>query len=112
MPLRVSLERLAARGHLGAIETLDGPEVPEALDYLLGYYDELALSRSAGMSGLDPIRYVDIEAWSRLMDMTLEPYEVEGLLQIDMATRFPGKVEDEAKDMDEPRVDPPWPERK
>jgi hypothetical protein len=91
---------------------LEAPDFPESLDYLLGYYDELAISRSAGMSGLDPIRYADIEAWQRLMDISLEPHEVVGLLQIDMATRFPGDAEEEAKDMDEPRIDPPWPGKK
>lgn len=84
--------------------------MPEALDYLLGIYDELALSRSVGMSGLDPIRHLDIEAWSRLMDIPLEPHEVEGLLHIDMATRFPGEAKD--NEVDEVRVDPPWPEKK
>lgn len=92
---------------------LEAPDFPECLDYLLGYYDELAISRSAGMSGLDPIRYADIEAWQSLMDISLEPHEVEGLLQIDMATRFPGKAEeDEETDVGEVKIHPPWPEKK
>ena len=105
-PVRKHLERLAKKGHSEAIEALDGPEFPEVLDYLLVCYEELAVSRSVGMSGMNPISYSDIMAWSALLDYPLEPYEVSGIIALDSASRFPGKLEDD--DDPEERVDASW----
>lgn len=92
---RSHLEKAAASGHLGAIADLDGPGVPDALEYLLDYYEELAFSRGVGWSGMEPLTYSDVLAWCHLMDHFLEPHEVSALMAMDAASRFPGKVERE-----------------
>lgn len=98
---------MADRGHLGAIEELRGPEMPEVLEYLLDWFEELAMARGMGMSGWDPIGYTDIMNWSLLTDRQLQPYEVRGLIVLDSTSRFPG----EGSKIEEPEEKPDisWP---
>lgn len=106
--VRAHLEKVAAQGHLGAIEQLEGPEVPEVLDYLLDYFEELALVRGMGMSGWDPIGYTEIMSWCHLTGTNLAPHEVKGLIALDAASRFPGEREIEEP---EEKPDISWPEK-
>ncbi len=105
-PVREHLESLAKRGHQGAIDALEGPEVPDVLDYLLGAFEELAVARGSGMNGMNPISYSDIRSWSSLMDFPLDPHEVLGIIALDSASRSPG--EPEGDDDEEERVDAAW----
>lgn len=58
-------------------------EPPRAVAYLLGYFDELCMGRSSGMS-LNPISYSDIAAWSALTKTALRVWEVKALKRLDL----------------------------
>jgi hypothetical protein len=45
----------------------------------------LSAGRGSSGWGPEPIRYIDIEAWSRLTGRILRPHEVQALLMIDQA---------------------------
>lgn len=70
-------------------EQLDGPEPPEELRYLLGWFDELSAARSAGPHGLNPVSYLDVYAWAELTDRRPEPHEVRAILRLDQQARRP-----------------------
>ena len=96
VPARTHLERRAERGDrigLEAREQLRGPEMPQALEYLWEWFLELNASRSVGMHGLAAITYQDIDAWARLTGREPDPLEVQALMQLDTAWRFPGDEE-------------------
>lgn len=69
---------------------VDGPEPPPGLLYVLEWHHEISASRSVGPAGLNPISYVDIDAWARLTDRRPRPHEVQALLRIDYEVRRPG----------------------
>jgi hypothetical protein len=98
-PQRVHLETLAARCREAgrpipeACRILDHA-VPEPLEYLLGWFRELARTRRPGMAGIEPLGYVDVDAWARLTGRTPTPEEVEALLSLDAVTRHPELVPD------------------
>lgn len=48
--------------------------------------------RGVTEAGLCPIGYTEIDAWRRLTGRVLRPHEVEGLVVLDLATRFPREV--------------------
>lgn len=91
---RVHLEGLVRRGVATAEQRrlLDGPPFPESLDYLWGWFEELARTRTVGMAGVDPLTYPTIDAWARLTDRRPWPDEVDALLQLDAAMRHPESV--------------------
>lgn len=62
----------------------EAPPFPEPLKYLWGAYQELAAARQSGM-GLSPIGFGDIDAYARLCDMRLEPWEVRVIRRVDVA---------------------------
>jgi hypothetical protein len=71
---------LAARGREDAIAELQGPEIPEALEYLWGWFLE---QRPGG----EALSYEDIDAWARLTRRRLEPHEVHAMIELDSAIR-------------------------
>ncbi len=86
-------EHLAAAARLGATtaaaklaEVPDAP--PDVLAYLWGWYVELAMTRSAGFAGADPLTYREIEAWSQLTDRRPRPHEVQALMTMDAVARM------------------------
>src|SRR4051812_41133275 len=81
---RVALETSAARGVASALSELQGPEVPEPVEYLWSWFLELDRTRGYGMNGPEPLTYQAIEAWARLTDRAPTPGEVETLLQMDL----------------------------
>lgn len=44
-------------------------------------------TRQGGMGGAQAFTYVEIEAWTRLADQSLAPWEVEALMAMDSARR-------------------------
>lgn len=95
-PVRVHLEGAAARGLASAIKALEGPECPDALEYLWSWFQELERVRTFGAHGPDPITYQQIEAWARLMNRRPTPDDVQGLLMLDAIARNPQCFEDES----------------
>lgn len=94
--VRQHLEAAARRGIAAAIKELEGPEIPDALEYVWGWYCQLAATRRFnGMSGHpEPLTYETIDAWSRLTGHTPTPEEVDALLLLDAVSRNPDPVED------------------
>lgn len=72
-------------------DTLNGPEIPPALRYLLGWLDGLYGRSGATMDGLAPLSPVVLEAWARLMGVHVLPHEVTALDYLDRVRRNPPK---------------------
>jgi hypothetical protein len=73
-------------------KALDGPDIPEEIEYLWAWFNELERVRGVTEAGLSPIGYTEIDAWRRLTGRVLRPHEVEGLVALDISTRFPREV--------------------
>ena len=58
--------------------------MPELAGYLMEWVYQLHQSRSMGMA-MNPISYMEIEAWSRLTRNRPQPWEVTALKAIDTA---------------------------
>jgi len=69
-------------GSRKAADTLNGPECPEAMEYLVA----LAY-RLVGRDGDGRLSHREIKAWSELYDMPLEVYEVDALIALNDAIR-------------------------
>lgn len=96
MSTRAALESAASRGVASAMKALDGPELPEPMEYLWDWFLELDRTRTAGMNGPDPLTYPILEAWARLMDRHPTPMDVDLLLQMDVVMRHPDILEEAA----------------
>lgn len=78
------------RAHLEAIEAQTGitpdelhnPPPSPAVDYLLGYFYQLHLSRQHGM-GANPILYSEMTAWQQLYHIPLAEWEIEAIKRLD-----------------------------
>lgn len=66
-------------------------DLPEELRYLWHWFIELHNSRGAGLAGLDPISYSEIEAWSRLTGNEPETWEIQAIKRIDAIACRPEK---------------------
>jgi hypothetical protein len=79
------------------------------LEYLFGWAK--ALHGRSGFSefGVAPLSYATVEAWSRLMDVRVDPHEVEALMALDAVMCHPGENEPSE---DKPRSAPAWPTKK
>jgi len=63
------------------------PPLPEPLAYVFTWWTELHASRGHDMHGVAPITYRDIEAWARLTQTDVTPFEVGLLLRLDRTFR-------------------------
>lgn len=72
--------------HRGVDNPLDaGPACPPEIAYLWGCWNELHEGRSSGGMSLNPISWADIEAYSRVLDERLEPWEARAIRAVDNA---------------------------
>lgn len=92
------LEGLAERGHKKALEKLEGPPFPEALEYLWEWFQDLDDSRHATPEGPEPLTYQEILAWAQLTDNKPRPEEVRALRLLDKAYLNPPPLKEEKKD--------------
>jgi hypothetical protein len=76
-----------------AMALLDGPPVPSAFNYLLGWSLELHGRSGVGMDGYAPLSFASVESWARLTGRTIEPHEVHALLSLDEVRRNPPEVD-------------------
>ncbi len=53
------------------------------MQYLLDWFWELSALRSGGFSAPNPIPPTEVEAWSRLTGIRLEPWEARMILKVD-----------------------------
>lgn len=107
--LRDHLKAAAHRSE-AARRALEGPECPEALEYLLGYAYEMHGRSGLSEAGVAPLGYATLAAWAGFRGVTLEWWEVETLLRVDAELRHPG--EDEPAEAEEAPPVPVWPTRK
>jgi len=61
------------------------PPFPEPLRYVWEWYQELARGRGSSGFGPNPISWLDVLAWSGLMDMRLERWELRALRLLDLS---------------------------
>lgn len=59
------------------------PPLPEALAYLMEWFDELSRARTSSGFGLNPITYMEMDAWARLTDRRITPFDAKMLKDID-----------------------------
>ena len=64
---------------------LDGKPItaPEGASVIWNAFMALSRARSSGPSGPNPIGFPEIDAWSRLMQMPLEPHHVQAITAMD-----------------------------
>ena len=62
---------------------LDGPEPPDILFYLWGWFCALHGQRGSNGFGPSAISFSEIAAWSQLTDTPLQPFDVETLIALD-----------------------------
>ena len=103
---RAHLMQAARMGNKKAIELLEGPELPDGMEYLWDWFTELNASRGLGvvmMSGThlrQPLTYEVIFGWAQLMDHEdIMPHEVRALITLDHVYLHPeaGEKEREAE---------------
>ena len=107
-------EEDARSGSGAAIKRLTPPEFPDAVSYLWLWAMELHGRSGIGMSGLAPLTYEAIIAWSKLRSVLPTPSEVAALIAIDSALLSGGteKKSNTTEAGSEPEPQPSWPERK
>lgn len=88
-PYRLHLERAAAQGVDRAVRALEGPPMPEALQYLHNWLYELHGRSGVDLGGLSPLTYGTIAAWAQLTDRAPQPHDVQALLMLDLILRAP-----------------------
>jgi hypothetical protein len=79
------------RQHLQEVErqsgrapmALQGPDFPELLEYVWTAFLLLNSTRGQGFSGPLPISYQEIDAWQRITNNTLLPWEIEAIKRLD-----------------------------
>jgi hypothetical protein len=57
--------------------------LPPELEYLWEYYRQLAITRRNYGWGGTGITYAEIDAWGRLYNVSLDPWELEAILKVD-----------------------------
>jgi len=62
---------------------LDGPECPDAVEYLWKWFIELDNARGGNGFGLNPISYTELLAWATMTRANPSPWEVATLKRID-----------------------------
>jgi len=73
---------------------LEGPgEPPSELWYLREWFGELTAHRRITMEGAEPIGWETLDAWARLTGRTPDSIEVDALMRMDLAVRYPKEPE-------------------
>lgn len=57
--------------------------LPEVLAHVWGWYEVLGRRRTGSGVGPNPLTFQEVEAWSRLMQVDPDPWEVHLLLRLD-----------------------------
>lgn len=64
-------------------EDLLGPQLPSLVSHIWSAFLMLSAGRQTAMGGMNPLSYGEIEAWSRLSGVTLEPWELDAIKLLD-----------------------------
>lgn len=62
---------------------LDGPPVPPQVTHILEWFFELSSARTGNGFGPNPLTWTDFDAWARLMNRVVRPWEIEMLRALD-----------------------------
>ena len=68
---------------------LQGPELPDCVEYLLEWSLELFGRSGVGMAGVAPLSYGTIAQWAALTNRSVTPLEVDALIRIDAVMVHP-----------------------
>lgn len=93
-PWRVHLKRLVEMGRR-PVEELEGPEVPDAVEYLWDWLLELDGMRHIGMNGPEPFTPEMVEAWARMSGNEVTPAEFRALVQLGFLLQHPPPEDDD-----------------
>lgn len=77
-------------------ELRDAPPLPPLAAHVWAYYAELHRSRDENGWGAQGLKMREIEAWSRLRRVSLDPWELDAILAIDRAFRAAADAQAEA----------------
>lgn len=61
------------------------PPLPPEMRYLWAAFQSISRTRGGNGFGPNPITFVEIDAWARLMRLRLDPWEVDTLRMLDDA---------------------------
>lgn len=75
---------MAALGKKAKAESLvaEGPPFPDQLQYLWARFLQISTGLASGGMGFPKITWEGLDAWCRLMKVSLEPWEAETLLNL------------------------------
>jgi hypothetical protein len=73
----------AARKRPDLLKDLEGPEYPWAMGETWENFLELHRTRSRDMGEMEAISYQEIQAWSRLTQSPLTPFQVRAIAALD-----------------------------
>jgi hypothetical protein len=59
------------------------PTLPQHLNYLWNFYQELQLTRYNNGWSAQPLTYTEIYSWSKLRRILLDAWELDSLLKLD-----------------------------
>jgi hypothetical protein len=82
--VRDHVSKAAKAGVSSAVEKLEAEIVPWGLEHIFAYYWELRASTPDAW-GRSPITFQEIEAWTRLFNYDLKPWEIRAVRAIDVA---------------------------
>ena len=63
------------------------PDLPEPIEYVWDWWEELSAGRAEGFSGPAPLSWLDIDAWARRTDRDPKPHEIWALFLLDATMR-------------------------
>ena len=63
----------------------EAPEIPFYLTHVWDWFWQIHKGRTYGMSGPNPLTWTDIESWRNILDIQINPLEVELIKEIDSA---------------------------
>ncbi len=66
-----------------AVQVADAPKLPPEGAYLWHYWLELHRARTGSGFAVNPLSYSEIEAWARLTDQAVTPWETRVIRAID-----------------------------
>lgn len=66
-----------------AIEALEIGECPPEALHVWEWFRQLSARRTSSGFGLNPITYLDVDAWSRLRGIRPEVWELDGVFLLD-----------------------------
>lgn len=84
-PLRAHLEVLAERGDPQAVASLEVPDCPEEMGYLLAHAFAVHGRSGSGFGGFNLLSNLEFNAYAVRVDWEYEPWEADAVFALDAA---------------------------